>query len=254
MNKTYIVITGASSGIGRETAKLFAKHGKNLILTARRSSQLEVLKQELSAQYPGLDIVMIPADLSERAEVLSFYEQTRSYDVEAWINDAGRGYHCPVGEQDLNIVTGMLRLNVEALTLLSSLYVHDYQDREGAQLINLSSIAGYTVFPGVTAYSASKFYVSAFTEGLALELKRNGCKLRAKILAPAAVQTEFGKIENNTDTFDYEKTFPNFHTAEQMAQCLYQLYESDQTVGIVEMEPFTFQLSGAKLPSLSPQG
>ena len=78
----------------------------------------------------------------------------------------------------------MLHLNVEALTLLSSLYVQDYHNKKGSQLINISSAGGYTIVPNGIVYCATKFYVNAFTEGLALELKQNNAQLKAKVLAP----------------------------------------------------------------------
>lgn len=82
----------------------------------------------------------------------------------------------------------MLHLNIESLTILSSLYVKDYKNVEGTQLINLSSRGGYMLVKNAVTYCASKFYVSAFTEGLALELAANHCPLKAKVLAPAATK------------------------------------------------------------------
>ena len=79
----------------------------------------------------------------------------------------------------------MLRVNIESLTILSTLYVRDYADVEGTQLINVSSALGYVIAVGSVAYSASKYYVSAFTEGLAKELELKGAKIKAKVLAPA---------------------------------------------------------------------
>ena len=75
------------------------------------------------------------------------------------------------------------------------------------QLINLSSCGGYTIVPTAVTYCATKFYVSTFTEGVAWELIESGAKMRAKVLAPAATQTEFGKKANNVDTYDYDKAF-----------------------------------------------
>ena len=87
----------------------------------------------------------------------------------------------------------MLRVNIESLTILSTLFVRDYADVEGTQLINVSSALGYVIAVGSVAYSASKYYVSAFTEGLAKELELKGAKIKAKVLAPAVTETEFVK-------------------------------------------------------------
>ena len=136
----------------------------------------------------------------------------------------------------------MIHLNIEALTLLSTLFVHDYKDIEGTQLINISSCGGYTIVPTAVTYCATKFYVSTFTEGLASELKSSNAKMQAKVLAPAATKTEFGKVANDVTEYDYDKLFGTYHTSEQMADFLMQLYDSDKVVGAVNRETFEFKM------------
>ena len=143
----------------------------------------------------------------------------------------------------------MLHLNVEALTLLSALFVKKYRDVPGTQLINVSSAGGYTIVPNAVVYCATKFFVSAFTEGLAEEMKASGAKLQAKVLAPAATKTEFGNVANQTDAYDYDQAFGTYHTSKDMAQFLLQLYDSQKTVGSVNRDSFTFELSDGRLPS-----
>ena len=140
----------------------------------------------------------------------------------------------------------LLQLNIEALTVLSILYVQKYADQAGTQLINISSAGGYTMVPTAVTYCASKFYVSSFTEGLALELRQNKALLQAKVLAPAATQTEFGKVANAVAEYNYEQAFGTYHTAQDMAQFLLALYDSDQIVGWVDRATFTFVLSDHK--------
>ena len=98
---------------------------------------------------------------------------------------------------------------------MSSLFVRDYKEAEGAQLINVSSAGGYTIVPTAVTYCAAKFYVSTFTEGLAWELKETGAKMRAKVLAPAATKTEFGMVANNASEYDYDKSFGNIIQADR---------------------------------------
>ena len=179
--KKYTVITGASSGIGRETAKAFAGRGKNLIVAARRTENLEALKREILEQHPTLDIVIRTVDLSVLENVYQFYSSLKDFQLETWVNNAGLGNYDSVAQQDLEKINTMLRLNVEALTILSSLFVRDYKDASGTQLINLSSCGGYTIVPTAVTYCATKFYVSTFTEGLAWELIETGAKMRAKL-------------------------------------------------------------------------
>lgn len=244
----YTVITGASSGIGYEAAKAFAERGKNLVITARRKDRLEMLKQEILGKHPDLDIVIRNADLSVPENVYQLYESLRDYEIETWINNAGFGSYDSVADQDLGKIRMMLNLNIEALTILSSLYVRDYKDAEGTQLINISSCGGYTIVPTAVTYCAAKFYVSTFTEGLAQELEEVGAKMRAKVLAPAATKTEFGMVANNVSEYDYDKSFGTYHTSRQVAGFLLELYDSGKVVGLVDRESFSFRLSDPLFP------
>jgi hypothetical protein len=239
----YTVITGASSGIGYETAKAFAGRGSNLILIARRKDRLEALRQEILSCYPALDIIIKDIDLSVTDNAFRLYEEVKEYPLQTWINNAGFGNYDTVSHQDLNKIMQMLHLNVETLTVFSSLFVRDFKDVEGTQLINISSAGGYTIVPTAITYCATKFYVSTFTEGLARELKENGCKMQAKVIAPAATKTEFGKIANNVTEYDYDKTFGTYQTSAQVAGFLLELFDSDKVVGIVDRESFSFKLS-----------
>lgn len=242
------VITGASSGIGYEAAKAFARRGSNLILAARRGERMEVLRQEILDGNPELDVVVRAVDLSDPGNAFRFYEDVRGYLLWTWINNAGFGNYDSVGRQDLEKTGRMLRLNVEALTILSSLFVRDFKEVQGTQLINVSSCGGYTVVPNAVTYCAAKFYVSAFTEGLAWELKAARAKMRAKVLAPAATKTEFGKVANDAAEYDYDRRFGTYHTSAQAAALLLALYDSDQVVGLVDRETFSFHLGGPQFP------
>ncbi|GLF84201.1 MULTISPECIES: SDR family NAD(P)-dependent oxidoreductase [Bacillus] len=240
---SYTVITGASSGIGYEAALAFAARGKNLILAARRLDKLQELKKKIHDQYPDIKVVIQSVDLTNIEQVYSFYESLSDYELDTFINNAGFGHFGSIGEQDLSKIGDMLHLNIEALTILSTLFVRDYEQVEGAQLINISSRAGYTVVGNAVTYSATKFYVSAFTEGLALELKEKGAKLQAKILAPSATESEFAKRSLDVDEFEYEGNFKKYHTSKEMAACLLELYDSEKTVGIVDGKTFEFELN-----------
>ncbi|MGG0725648.1 SDR family NAD(P)-dependent oxidoreductase [Bacillus mycoides] len=244
----YTVITGASSGIGYETALAFATRGKNLIIAARRAEELGKLKSKVAEINPDLDVVIRTVDLSVTANVYEFYESLQVYQIETWINNAGFGNFASIGEQKLNKIETMLHLNIEALTVLSSLYVRDYADVEGTQIINISSGGGYRIVADAVTYCATKFYVSAFTEGLAQELKEKGAAMQAKVLAPAATETEFAKRSYDVDNFEYDNVVPKFHTAEQMAGFLLNLYDSEKVVGIVNGETYDFELRDPMYP------
>ncbi len=242
----YTVITGASSGIGYSTAKQFAKRDRNLILIARRKEKLDELKKEILFDKPNLDIIVKQVDLSIEANLYKLFNELNSFNIETWINNAGFGLYSYLSEQDISKTSSMLKLNIEALTILSMLYVKKYKDVPNTQLINVSSAGGYTIVPTAITYCGTKFYVSSFTEGLAHELIETGAQMRAKVLAPAATKTEFGKVANDVDEYNYEKAFGTYHTSDQLAEFLIQLYDSDQIVGHVNREKFIFDIGEPK--------
>ncbi|WP_054939472.1 SDR family NAD(P)-dependent oxidoreductase [Paenibacillus ihuae] len=246
----YTVITGASSGIGYEAALSFAARGKNLILVARRTDKLEELKSAIQNIDPNVDVIVRSTDLSVTEQAYTLYNTLKEYQIETWINNAGLGEASFVAEQNLDKVETMLRVNIESLTILSTLFVRDYADVEGTQLINVSSALGYAIAVGSVTYSASKYYVSAFTEGLAKELELKGAKLKAKVLAPAITETEFVKKSIDVEEFDYKANMPKYHTAKQMAGFMVDLYDSNDVVGIVDQN-YDFNLRSRIYPIIS---
>lgn len=246
----YTVITGASSGIGYETALEFADRGKNLIIVARRLDKLEELKTAILNINPELDVIIRTVDLSVTGQAYNLYNELKGYEIETWINNAGLGESAFVADQNLSKVETLLRVNIESLTILSTLFVRDYAEKEGTQLINVSSALGYAIAVGTVTYSASKFYVSAFTEGLAKELELKGAKLKAKVLAPAMTETEFAKNATDLDSFNYKENLPMYHTAKQVAGFMMELYDSNAVVGVVDQN-YELQIKGQIYPIIA---
>ncbi|WP_088043129.1 SDR family oxidoreductase [Bacillus sp. EAC] len=241
--KKYTVITGASSGIGYETALAFAARGKNLVIVARRTEELEKLKSEIAKVNSELDVIIKTVDLSNTKNAFALYEELKEYQIETWINNAGFGNFASIGEQNLTKIETMLNLNIEALTILTSLFVRDYSAVEGTQIINVSSGGGYTIIGDAVTYCATKFYVSAFTEGLAHELKEKGAKMQAKVLAPAATETEFARVSYDLEeNLKFEGVLPKYHTAKEMAGFMLDLYDSEKVVGKVDGLTYEFHL------------
>ncbi|WP_299187764.1 SDR family oxidoreductase [uncultured Campylobacter sp.] len=244
--KKYIVITGASSGIGAAAANAFAGRGENLILIARRAELLQNLKDEIAQIAPESDVVIKICDLSRSENVLTLWDELKSYELKALINNAGFGDYGAVGERDLSKISQMLQLNIISLTLLSHLFVRDYK-RKPSQLINISSAGGYSMVSNAVTYCASKFFVSAFTEGLHHELAQDkDAKMQAKVLAPAATKSEFCDVASGKRGFDYDAAFSQYHSSEQTAEFLLTLYDSDACIGEVDLASFEFKLSEPK--------
>ncbi len=244
----YTLITGASSGIGKDTAIKFAQRGKNLILVARRVDRLVELKNNIENEY-SVSVIVIPCDLSVLEEIYHLYEESKQYQIETWINNAGFGHGKSIIDQDLDWVSKMITVNSEAVTILSTLYARDYNNVDGATLINVSSTVGYGVSSRVPAYSATKFYCSAFSEALYWEMKDIGAKLRVKILAPAATATEFSQISSgSTKATAINPQNGTGNTSEEIASFMMNLYDSDQCLGYIETDDYTFHLSGPRIP------
>ena len=184
-----------------------------MILIARRAEFLQSLKDEIAQIAPKSDVVIKICDLANNENVLTLWDELKSYELKAPINNAGFGDYGAVGERDLSKVLQMLKLNIISLTLLSHLFVRDYK-RKPAQLINISSAGGYSMVPNAVTYCASKFFVSTFTEGLYRELAQDKeAKMQAKVLAPAATRTEFGPVATDDAGYDYEAAFMHLRVA-----------------------------------------
>ncbi len=248
---SYTVITGASSGIGYALAKAYAGRGGNIIVAARRYDRLETLKQEIAQIAPDVDVVLREVDLADNAATIAFYESLADYHITTWVNNAGRGNKGDITAADLDTDLNMLHVNIDALAILSSLYVRDYKDVDGALLINISSIGGYLIVPGATLYCASKFFVSALTEGIHHEMVANGHPLRAKVMAPTSTETAFEEVANDLqESFDYTERGTPFHTADQMAAFILELADSDKVVGEIDFTTRGLKLSDPHYPHL----
>lgn len=246
----YTVITGASSGIGYATALHFASKDKALILIARREDRLEALKSEIQEKYPAVQVVVQVFDLAQTDQLEGFFVSLSSqYDLETWINNAGFGLFAAVKDQDLAVINQLVDVNVKAVLLLSTLFVKKYQKTQGTQLLNVSSGAGYNLYPNCVTYTASKFFVSSFTENLAHELRGAQAELAVKLVVPEATETEFINVAaDRKDKVNYNQEFGRFTTSQEMADYIWQLYESDYVVGQVNDVTYDFFMHDGHYP------
>ncbi|WP_156299291.1 SDR family NAD(P)-dependent oxidoreductase [Streptobacillus canis] len=200
MKNNYVLITGASSGIGKEMAKIYAQKGHNLILVARRIEILEELKNE----YSNLDIHILQKDLANIACCQEIYEYTQDKGlfVETLINNAGVGLFGDFIETDLERELSMINLNISSLISLTKLYLVNMKKENRGQILNVSSVASFMPGPKMSVYYATKAFVTSFTNALSHELKDTNIKV--SILAPGATSTGFVKSSNleNSKLFD----------------------------------------------------
>ena len=197
-SKSVTLITGASSGIGYEMAKVFAKHKHNLILVARQEDSLKRLA-ELLTREQGVKIHVITMDLANPEAASELYEKVKKLDLEVdtLINNAGFGYVGLFHEEDVQRDIDMIYVNIKSLTELTKLFSRDMVKRMRGSILNVASTGSYHAGPYTAVYYATKAYVLSFTEAIAKELKPYNIVVTA--LCPGATKTNFAKRAGRRD-------------------------------------------------------
>lgn len=183
------LITGASSGIGRDMARYLSSMGYDLIITARNQKQLEEVAKELKT-----NIKVIALDLSKEENVYKLYEETKNAHIDIIINNAGFGLFGDFDETDLDRELDMINVNIKALHILTKLYLKDFIKRNGGYILNVASSAGFLAGPHLNTYYATKNYALKLTMGIYQELKAKKSKVHISALCPGPVDTEFNKV------------------------------------------------------------
>ncbi|MFZ6013477.1 MAG: SDR family NAD(P)-dependent oxidoreductase [Bacteroidota bacterium] len=188
--KEYVLLTGASSGIGYEMANLLASKKMNLILVARNETKLQQMQNELIARH-GILVHYIAKDLSDVQAAIDLYKEVRQDDllVTALINNAGVGNYGNFTETSLEEELKMIELNVSSVVALTKLFAKDMVARKSGRIMNVSSLLAFLPFPYYSVYSATKSFVLAFSETLAAELEGTGVVVTT--LAPGITETGF---------------------------------------------------------------
>lgn len=188
--KKWALITGATSGIGYELAKLFAADHYNLILVARNAEKLTetaIVLQEAGAP----DVIIIPKDLSVAGAAAEIYENThrRGIRIDALVNDAGAAEYGLFGETDIERELNIIQLNICSLVHLSKLYVKEMLHGKGGKILNVASVASYQPTPKLAVYAATKAFVLSFSDALGSELCESNVTVTA--LIPGPTDTDF---------------------------------------------------------------
>jgi len=189
-----VVVTGASSGLGEEFAKQLAGRTPKMVLVARRLERLERIAGEIRAAHPGMQVMVLGADLSDAGERLSLVEKAEGagFLPDLLINNAGLGDYGEFASAGWKTLEAMLKVNIEALTHLSHLTAPGMAQRGRGAILNVSSLAGTLPMPDFAVYAATKAYVSSFSEALRIELAESGVDVMH--LCPGPVKTEFGEV------------------------------------------------------------
>ncbi len=188
------LITGASSGIGREMAKNLATRGVNLILVARRTERLFELKEEIKFNCPGVKVKTITADLSKQQQCFDLYDRVKDYRIDFLFNNAGFGLYGAFTETDLNEELAMIDVNIKAVHILTKLFLRDFTERNSGYILNTASVAGFMPGPLLATYYATKNYVVQLTKAIYEELRSTGSRVVISALCPGPVNTEFNAV------------------------------------------------------------
>ncbi|MDA0735343.1 MAG: SDR family oxidoreductase [Chloroflexi bacterium] len=184
------LITGATGGIGYETAKLFARDKYNLVLVARGEQRLKELGDELTKEY-GITVMALAQDLAKlgASEEIFSNVQQQSITIDVLVNNAGFGSYGFFAESDLTKEMDMIQVNINALTHLTKLFLPGMLQRKSGKILNVASTAAFFPGPIMAVYYASKAYVLSFSEAIANELKGTGVTVTA--LCPGPTRTGF---------------------------------------------------------------
>jgi len=204
MKKTAL-ITGASSGIGRELAKIHAEKGGDLVIVARNENKLNELKKELEDNFK-ITVFVIQKDLTQSNAPIEVYKQIQNagLKIDYLINNAGFGGLGKFHERELSQDVSMINLNITALTSLTHLFLQDFVKNNEGKILNVSSTASLAPGPLQAVYFATKAYVTFFSNAIAEELHETN--ITVTNLMPGATETQFGKVSGMDKTRLFKKT------------------------------------------------
>lgn len=202
------LVTGASSGIGREIAVKLAEKGVRVIITGRNRQALEELQSQLGRERA----MIITADLTMETECVRLFEECKKYGTDMLINNAGFGAYGRFAETDLEKEIDMIKVNVTAMHILFKLFLQEFRKNNRGYILNVASAAGFMPGPYMAAYYAGKNYVVRLTQAVREELRREGSAVYVGALCPGPVATNF----NRTAGVNYEL---GGITAECAAEC-----------------------------------
>lgn len=244
-NIRWTVVTGASSGIGAEMARVFSGIGHNLVLVARRRGKLEKLAEELRQRDGGI-VEVIEVDLSKQKAPKALFDaiSEKGIEVHTLVNNAGYGLGGTFVDLPLDDQLDMMNVNMTALTKLCHLFLPGMIARGEGGIINVSSLAGFLAGPNMAVYYASKAYILSLSEGLHEEVKKHGVTVTA--LCPGPTDSEFSDRAGVSDTKLFKR---RTMTAEAVARIGVEGYRAGHAIVV----PGAMQRLAAQIARLSPR-
>lgn len=185
------LITGASSGLGADFARILSEKGYDLILVARRKKKMEALAKELNT-----NVEIIELDISSTYNCMKLYDKVKKEKIDILINNAGFGLCGTFTETDLNRELEMIDLNMKTVHILTKQFLKDMKKRNRGYILNVASSAAFAPGPLMATYYATKAYVLRLTQAIQYELKKEKSNVVVSCLCPGPVDTNFNKVAN----------------------------------------------------------
>lgn len=235
--KKTILITGATSGIGKASAELFAKNDWNLILTGRRLDRLTYIKKNLEDSY-GIQVRIFCFDIRDREEIRKLFleNQTTFQTVDVLLNNAGLALGKSSFEDGDEIDwETMIDTNLKGMIYMTKEIVPFMKSKKSGHIINISSTAARDVYQGGNVYSASKFAVDGLTKSLRIDLLPH--KIRVGMIAPGMVDTEFSEVRFKGDQSKANEVYKGFEPlhGNDIAEAIYYMASRPDHINIADM-------------------
>lgn len=197
------LITGASSGIGKNMAYVLANKGIDLILVARNKDEMLKIKENVK-----VNVEVIELDLLKEKNVFKLYEMCKDGNIDILINNAGFGLFGLFTETDLDRELEMIDLNIKAYHILTKLFLKDFVEKDNGYILNVASSAGFMAGPRLSTYYATKNYVLKLTMAINEELRQSGSNVVVSALCPGPVNTNFNKVAHGE--FSIKEASPKY--------------------------------------------
>jgi 3-hydroxy acid dehydrogenase/malonic semialdehyde reductase len=235
MNTKTALITGATSGIGKATAEIFAKNKMNLILCGRRSERLIQIKNELGKLT---NVTTLQFDVSKKEEVFKAIESLPKQfkHIDILINNAGNAHGLStIQDGNIDDWDAMLDINVKGLLYVSKAILPQMVERNTGYVVNIGSIAGKEVYPNGNVYCASKYAVNALNKAMRIDLNKHN--IRVSAIHPGAVETEFSEVRFKGDKEKAKSVYKGFDPlqAKDIAEIIYFVVTRPQHVNIEDL-------------------
>jgi len=241
------LVTGATSGIGRATATIFAKNGYNIIITGRRKERLKELEEKLTEKY-GIEVLSLCFDIRKNDEVKKAFKLLKGQwsSIDVLINNAGlaKGF-TPIHEGDLTHWETMIDTNIKGLLYVTRLIAPEMVKKNHGHIINICSTAGHEVYPNGNVYSATKYAVDALTKSMRLDLYKHG--IRVSQISPGHVEeTEFAVVRFDGDE-SRAKIYDDFSplTSKDVAETIFFVATRAKHINIQDVLMMSSQQAGS---------